>query len=91
MLALDEYARIALADQRTGATTARWGRLWRRCRAKKPSAELAIVHAAARCAPTPSGAPAITHLYHFSKTTSVSDLLEVYVLLKEAGLCRVDA
>jgi phosphoenolpyruvate carboxylase len=36
----------------------------------------------------PSGAAAIT-TYIISKTTSLSDLLEVYVLLKEAGLYRI--
>jgi phosphoenolpyruvate carboxylase len=49
--------------------------------------ELAIIRAAAR-AQADFGHGAIT-TYNISKTTSVSDMLEVYVLLKQAGLFRV--
>ncbi len=49
--------------------------------------ELAIVRAAAK-AQADFGRQAIT-TYNISKTTSVSDMLEVYVLLKQAGLYRV--
>lgn len=51
--------------------------------------ELAILRAAARALGT-FGHGAIT-TYIISKTTSLSDLLEVYVLLKEVGLYRIDA
>ena len=50
--------------------------------------ELAIIRAAAK-AQADFGRAAIT-TYNISKTTSVSDMLEVYVLLKQAGLYRVD-
>jgi phosphoenolpyruvate carboxylase len=50
--------------------------------------ELAIIRAAAK-AQADFGGGAIT-TYNISKTTSVSDLLEVYVLLKQAGLYRID-
>ncbi len=49
--------------------------------------ELAIVRAAAK-AQADFGAAAIT-TYNISKTESVSDMLEVYVILKQAGLYRV--
>lgn len=49
--------------------------------------ELAIVRAAAK-AQADFGRAAIT-TYNISKTESVSDMLEVYVLLKQAGLYRV--
>lgn len=49
--------------------------------------ELAIIRAAAK-AQAAFGQMAIT-TYNISKTTSVSDILEVYVLLKQAGLYRV--
>jgi len=54
--------------------------------AEETTKELAIVHAAAR-ARDAYGAGCIT-TYNISKSESVSDLLEVYVLLKEAGLYR---
>lgn len=50
--------------------------------------ELAIIRAAAK-AQADFGRAAIT-TYNISKTTSVSDMLEVYILLKQAGLYRVD-
>jgi phosphoenolpyruvate carboxylase len=49
--------------------------------------ELAILRAAAK-AQADFGRAAIT-TYNISKTESVSDMLEVYVLLKQAGLYRV--
>ncbi len=51
--------------------------------------ELAIIHAAAQAHET-FGSAAIT-TYIISKTTSLSDLLEVYILLKEAGLYRISS
>ncbi len=50
--------------------------------------ELAIIRAAAK-AKADFGRAAIT-TYNISKTTSVSDMLEVYVLLKQAGLYHVN-
>lgn len=50
--------------------------------------ELAIIRAAAK-AQSDFGRAAIT-TYNISKTTSVSDMLEVYVLLKQAGLYHID-
>jgi phosphoenolpyruvate carboxylase len=57
--------------------------------AEETAKELAIVHAAA-AARELYGAGCIT-TYNISKSESVSDLLEVYVLLKEAGLYRPHA
>ena len=51
--------------------------------------ELAIVHAAANAHDLYG--PACITTYNISKSESVSDLLEVYVLLKEAGLYRPKA
>jgi phosphoenolpyruvate carboxylase len=51
---------------------------------EETASELAIVHAAAEAHRT-YGPQAITH-YIVSMSTSVSDLLEVHLLLKEAGL-----
>ncbi|MEQ1551978.1 phosphoenolpyruvate carboxylase [Sphingorhabdus sp.] len=85
-LDLDEEARIALLTKELvhnrplgGAATAL---------GEEASSELAILHAAAH-AHDIFGRGAITN-YIISKTTSLSDLLEVYVLLKEAGLYRFD-
>jgi phosphoenolpyruvate carboxylase len=81
-LALDEYARIALlrkelANNRPlGAPFTAYG--------EETASELAIVHAAAE-AHRLYGPQCITH-YIISKAESVSDLLEVNILLKEAGL-----
>lgn len=55
---------------------------------EETQSELAIVRAAAE-AHRIYGKAAITQ-YVISKATSVSDLLEVYLLLKEAGLYQVD-
>jgi len=54
--------------------------------AEETSKELAIMHAAARA--HEMYGPACITTYNISKAESVSDLLEVYVLLKEAGLYR---
>lgn len=83
-LALDEYARIALlrrelANNRPlGAPFSDYS--------EETASELAIVHAAAKAHRT-YGPACITH-YIISKAESVSDLLEVNILLKEAGLWR---
>ncbi|MFD1106994.1 phosphoenolpyruvate carboxylase [Sphingobium olei] len=83
-LALDEYARIALlrrelANNRPlGAPFSDYS--------DETASELAIVHAAAQAHRT-YGPACITH-YIISKAESVSDLLEVNILLKEAGLWR---
>jgi phosphoenolpyruvate carboxylase len=86
-LQLDEDARVALLTQELahnrplgGAATAL---------GEEANSELAILHAAAH-AHEIFGQAAIT-TYIISKTTSLSDMLEVYVLLKEAGLYRIDA
>ncbi|WP_298603501.1 phosphoenolpyruvate carboxylase [uncultured Sphingorhabdus sp.] len=86
-LELDEAARIALLTKELahnrplcGAATAL---------GEEANTELAILHATAHAHDT-FGRGAIT-TYIISKTTSLSDLLEVYVLLKEAGLYRIDA
>lgn len=82
--ALDEYARIALlrkelANNRPlGAPFSDYS--------EETAGELAIVHAAAQ-AHRLYGPQCITH-YIISKAESVSDLLEVNILLKEAGLWR---
>ena len=85
-LDLDEATRIALLTKELahnrplgGAATAL---------GEEAMSELAILHAAAH-AHDIFGRGAIT-TYIISKTTSLSDLLEVYVLLKEAGLYRID-
>jgi phosphoenolpyruvate carboxylase len=49
--------------------------------------ELAIIHAAAEAHAAYS--PACITTYNISKSESVSDMLEVYVLLKEAGLYQI--
>ncbi|APG63381.1 phosphoenolpyruvate carboxylase [Sphingorhabdus lutea] len=56
---------------------------------EKTSHELAIIRAAAH-AHAQFGPQCIT-TYVISQTQSVSDLLEVYLMLKEAGLYRVDS
>ncbi|RVT41762.1 phosphoenolpyruvate carboxylase [Sphingobium algorifonticola] len=82
--ALDEYARIALlrrelsTNRPLGSRFAVYG--------EETTSELAIVHAAAQAHRT-YGSQSITH-YIISKAESVSDLLEVNIILKEAGLWR---
>ncbi len=84
-LALDEKARSALLSRELSHNRPLTG-AWHVYSAETQS-ELAIVRAAAK-AHKLHGTAAIT-TYIISKATSVSDLLEVYVLLKEAGLYHV--
>ena len=86
-LDLDEAARIALLTKELAHNRPLVGMAT--MPGEETSGELAILHAAAHAHDT-FGRAAIT-TYIISKTTSLSDLLEVYVLLKEAGLYRVDA
>ncbi|MDB6091600.1 MAG: phosphoenolpyruvate carboxylase [Gammaproteobacteria bacterium] len=83
-LALDEDARVALL--RRELASARLLSSPFACYAEETRSELAIVHAAAR-AHEQYGQACIT-TYIISKCESVSDLLEVSLLLKEAGLYR---
>jgi phosphoenolpyruvate carboxylase len=85
-LDLEEDARVALLTRElahnrplSGIATAL---------GEESAGELAILHAAAHAHETFGAGSITTHI--ISKTTSLSDLLEVYVLLKEAGLYRVD-
>jgi phosphoenolpyruvate carboxylase len=86
-LALDEAARVSLLmaelvhNRPLAAANHRFS--------QETTSELAIMRAAAT-AHDLHGAAAIT-AYVISKADSVSDLLEVYVMLKEAGLYQVDA
>jgi phosphoenolpyruvate carboxylase len=84
-LALDEAARASLLSQELSHNRPLSG-AWHVYTAETQS-ELAIVRAAAK-AHKLHGTAAIT-TYVISKATSVSDLLEVYLLLKEAGLYHV--
>jgi phosphoenolpyruvate carboxylase len=86
-LDLDEDARVALLTRElahnrplSGISTVL---------GEESAGELAILHAAAYAHETFGPGAITTHI--ISKTTSLSDLLEVYVLLKEAGLYRVEA
>lgn len=85
-LALDEDARVALllaelANNRPLTSTSQ-------THSEETQGELAIVRTAAQMHAL-YGKAAITQ-YVISKATSVSDLLEVYIMLKEAGLYSVD-
>ncbi|MDX3901485.1 MAG: phosphoenolpyruvate carboxylase [Sphingobium sp.] len=82
--ALDEYARIALLRRELANNRPLGSRFTDY--SEETASELAIVHAAAQ-AHRIYGAQCITH-YIISKAESVSDLLEVNILLKEAGLWR---
>ncbi len=86
-LALDEYARIALLRRELANNRPLGGRF--STYSEETASELAIVHAAAQAHRT-YGAQCITH-YIISKAESVSDLLEVNILLKEAGLWQTGA
>lgn len=86
-LDLDEAARIALLTTELAHNRPLGGMAT--TPSEETSGELAILHAAAH-AHDIFGHGAIT-TYIISKTTSLSDLFEVYVLLKEAGLYRIDA
>jgi len=84
-LALDEEARVALL-RRELATNRPLGSRFARY-SEETASELAIVEAAAE-AHRKYGPASITH-YLISKAESVSDMLEVNILLKEAGLWQV--
>nr|WP_315458593.1 phosphoenolpyruvate carboxylase [uncultured Sphingorhabdus sp.] len=84
-LALDEDARVALLISELSHNRPLGGE-WTAYSAETAK-ELAIIRAAAK-AQAEFGRQAIT-TYNISKTTSVSDMLEVYVLLKQAGLYRI--
>ena len=81
---LDEHARIALLRRELSSNRPLGARFSEY--SEETSSELAIVQAAAE-AHRIYGPQSITH-YIISKAESVSDLLEVNVLLKEAGLWR---
>ncbi|MEJ7927735.1 phosphoenolpyruvate carboxylase [Sphingobium sp. AN641] len=85
--ALDEYARIALLRRELASNRPLSARFADYC--EETASELAIVDAAAQ-AHRAYGPQCITH-YIISKAESVSDLLEVNILLKEAGLWRAGA
>ena len=82
--ALDEAARVALLRAELGHARLLVNR-WHEY-SEEAAKELAIVEAAAT-AHSMYGAQAIT-AYNISKAESVSDMLEVNLLLKEAGLYR---
>ncbi|WP_420140851.1 phosphoenolpyruvate carboxylase [Sphingomonas sp.] len=83
-LALDEEARVALLRRELAAVRPLASPY--ATYAKETASELAIVRAAADAQRT-YGRQAIT-TYIISKAATVSDLLEVMILLKEAGLYR---
>jgi phosphoenolpyruvate carboxylase len=82
--ALDEYARIALLRRELASNRPLGSRFSEY--SEETASELAIVQAAAEAHRT-YGTACISH-YIISKAESVSDLLEVNLLLKEAGLWR---
>ncbi|PZU59518.1 MAG: phosphoenolpyruvate carboxylase [Sphingobium sp.] len=82
--ALDEYARIALLRRELANNRPLGSRFAEY--SEETASELAIVHAAAEAHRT-YGPQCITQ-YVISKAESVSDMLEVNILLKEAGLWR---
>lgn len=84
---LDESARIALLRRELAGPRSLSSPF--AVYSEETASELAIVRAAAAARVT-YGTDAIT-TYLISKADSVSDILEVYVLLKEAGLYRPDA
>ncbi|MBB3983285.1 phosphoenolpyruvate carboxylase [Sphingobium fontiphilum] len=83
-LALDEYARIALLRKELANNRPLGSRF--SSYSEETATELAIVEAAAQAHRT-YGPQCISH-YIISMAQSVSDLLEVNILLKEAGLWR---
>jgi phosphoenolpyruvate carboxylase len=85
-LKLDEAARVDLLVAELSHNRPLAG-AWTQYSAETAK-ELAIIRAAAK-AQGDFGRAAIT-TYNISKTTSVSDMLEVYVLLKQAGLYHVE-
>ncbi|EQB01115.1 phosphoenolpyruvate carboxylase [Sphingobium baderi] len=84
---LDEFARIALLRRELASNRPLGTRF--SDYSEETASELAIVEAAAE-AHRIYGPQCITH-YIISKAESVSDLLEVNILLKEAGLWRAGA
>jgi len=82
--ALDEYARIALLRKELANNRPLGSRFAEY--SEETASELAIVHAAAEAHRT-YGPQCITQ-YVISKAESVSDMLEVNILLKEAGLWK---
>jgi phosphoenolpyruvate carboxylase len=84
---LDEFARIALLRNELATNRPLGARNFDY--SEETASELEIVRAAATALET-YGPQCITH-YIISKATSVSDLLEVNILLKEAGLWRAAA
>ena len=83
-LALDEGARVSLLRRELGSERLLWSPYSQYT--DETQSELAIVRAAAR-AHERFGAGCIT-TYNISKCESVSDMLEVNLMLKEAGLYR---
>ncbi|HEV2700430.1 MAG TPA: phosphoenolpyruvate carboxylase [Steroidobacteraceae bacterium] len=83
-VALDEDARVALLRSELGSERLLWSPYSQYT--EETQSELAIVRAAAR-AHERFGAGCIT-TYNISKCESVSDMLEVNLMLKEAGLYR---
>ncbi|MGC3982594.1 MAG: phosphoenolpyruvate carboxylase [Steroidobacteraceae bacterium] len=83
-LQLDEAARVAVL--RKELSSARLLASPYAEYAEETHKELAIMHAAAKAHELYG--PACITTYNISKSESISDLLEVYVLLKEAGLYR---
>lgn len=84
--ALDEEARVALIRRELVNNRPLGAPFWDY--SEETASELAIIHAAAE-AHRLYGPQCITH-YIISMAESVSDLLEVNLLLKEAGLWRAD-
>ena len=83
--ALDEQARVELLLEELSHNRPLAG-AWTEY-SEETAKELAIIRAAAK-AQADFGRQAIT-TYNISKTESVSDMLEVYVLLKQAGLYQI--
>ena len=83
-LALDEPARVALL--RRELASARLLSIPYAEYSEETASELAIIRAAAEAHATYG--PACITTYNISKAASVSDMLEVHMLLKEAGLYR---
>jgi phosphoenolpyruvate carboxylase len=83
--ALDEQARVELLLEELSHNRPLAG-AWTEY-SEETARELAIIRAAAK-AQADFGRQAIT-TYNISKTESVSDMLEVYVLLKQAGLYQI--
>jgi phosphoenolpyruvate carboxylase len=84
---LDEFARIALLRKELSSNRPLGSRFAEY--SEETTSELAIIQAAAEAHRT-YGAQCIT-AYNISKAESVSDMLEVNLLLKEAGLWRAAA